>query len=52
MYVSEVHIQNFRIFEKLDLKPNTGLNVLVGDNNSGKTALIDARANNQRPIEI
>ncbi len=42
MYVSEVHIQNFRIFESLDLKLNPGLNVLVGENNSGKTALIDA----------
>ncbi|AFU97811.1 ATP-dependent nuclease [Simiduia agarivorans] len=42
MYVSELHIQNFRIFESLKLSLNPGLNVLVGENNSGKTALIDA----------
>jgi len=42
MYVSELHIQNFRIFETLKLSLNPGLNVLVGENNSGKTALIDA----------
>lgn len=42
MYVSELHIQNFRIFENLNLSLNPGLNVLVGENNSGKTAIIDA----------
>lgn len=42
MYVSELHIQNFRIFGSLKLSLNPGLNVLVGENNSGKTALIDA----------
>lgn len=42
MYVSELHICNFRIFENLKLSLNPGLNVLVGENNSGKTALIDA----------
>ncbi|MCG8610496.1 MAG: AAA family ATPase [Pseudomonadales bacterium] len=42
MYVSELHILNFRIFESLKLSLNPGLNVLVGENNSGKTALIDA----------
>lgn len=42
MYVSELHIQNFRIYGNLRLSLNPGLNVLVGENNSGKTALIDA----------
>ncbi|WP_338352832.1 ATP-dependent nuclease [Thalassolituus oleivorans] len=42
MYVSELHIQNFRIYGNLKLSLNPGLNVLVGENNSGKTALIDA----------
>jgi len=35
-------IQNFRLFENLDLTLNAGLNVLVGENDSGKTALIDS----------
>lgn len=42
MYICELHIQNFRIFESLQLSLNPGLNVLIGENNSGKTALIDA----------
>src|SRR5690606_5402721 len=42
MHISRIKIINFRFFEKLDLKLNKGLNILVGENNSGKTALIDA----------
>ncbi|OLO12636.1 hypothetical protein BTW10_04010 [Chromohalobacter japonicus] len=42
MHVSELHIKKFRIFENVKLSLNPGLNVLVGENNSGKTALIDA----------
>ncbi|MHC8493962.1 ATP-dependent nuclease [Thalassospira sp. SM2505] len=42
MYLEQVSIKNFRLFENLDLVLNPGLNVLVGENNSGKTALIDA----------
>ncbi|MEN8254835.1 MAG: ATP-binding protein [Verrucomicrobiota bacterium] len=42
MYLSEISIKNFRLFESLDLKLNRGLNVLVGENDAGKTALVDA----------
>lgn len=42
MYISEVQIDNFRLFKNLSLALNSGLNVIVGENNSGKTALIDA----------
>ncbi|MDP2518723.1 ATP-dependent nuclease [Shimia thalassica] len=42
MYLSKVTIQDFRLFKQLDLNLNRGLNVLVGENNSGKTTLIDA----------
>ncbi len=42
MYLEEVSIENFRLFKKLELVLNPGLNVLVGENDSGKTALIDA----------
>ena len=42
MYLSQIHIRDFRLFRSLDLKLNRGLNVLVGENDSGKTALIDA----------
>ncbi len=42
MYISGINISNFRIFKSLDLELNKGLNLLVGENDSGKTALIDA----------
>ncbi|RAW71986.1 MULTISPECIES: ATP-dependent endonuclease [unclassified Photorhabdus] len=42
MYLSHIEISNFRLFQHLHLKLNRGLNVLVGENDSGKTALIDA----------
>jgi len=42
MHLSDIRIQNFRLFENLTLSLNAGLNIIVGENNSGKTALIDA----------
>jgi len=48
MYLSELIIENFRIFgsladkKHLQLEFDPGLNVLVGENDSGKTAVIDA----------
>ncbi len=42
MYISKIKIINFKLFENTDLSLNEGLNVLVGENDSGKTALIDA----------
>jgi len=42
MYLAHVIINNFRLFKSLDLKLNKGLYVLIGENDAGKTALIDA----------
>ncbi|MGB9929833.1 MAG: ATP-dependent nuclease [Methanosarcina sp.] len=49
MYLSELKISNFRKFGEgennnpgLHIKFNSGLNLLVGENDSGKTAIIDA----------
>lgn len=42
MHIAEIKIENFRLFEDFTVKLNSGLNVIVGENNSGKTALIDA----------
>jgi putative ATP-dependent endonuclease of OLD family len=51
MYLSELKIWNYRKYGSLDFnieKPNlivpfnSGLNVLIGENDSGKTAIIDA----------
>ncbi len=42
MYLEKFHIKNFRTIEDLTLIFNKGLNILIGVNNSGKTAIIDA----------
>ncbi|WP_082559958.1 AAA family ATPase [Lysobacter sp. Root559] len=46
MYISEVKIENFRLFgsgeKALVLPLNPGLTALVGGNDAGKTAIIDA----------
>lgn len=42
MYLEKFTIKNFRTIENLNLTFNKGLNILIGENNSGKTAIIDA----------
>ncbi|MEM7619753.1 MAG: AAA family ATPase [Pseudomonadota bacterium] len=42
MYLSELHIKNFRSISSCELHFNPGLNVIVGENNIGKTTIIDA----------
>jgi len=42
MWLRELHIRNFRKIEELTVEFPRGLTVLVGENNSGKTTIIDA----------
>lgn len=42
MYIREITIENYRSIKKLVLSFDTGVNVFIGKNNSGKTAVIDA----------
>lgn len=42
MYLGKIHIENFRSFKLLDLEFQSGLNLLVGENDSGKSSIIDA----------
>lgn len=42
MHLSQLHICNFRKYEALTVNFKNGLNVLVGENDSGKTGIIDA----------
>jgi putative ATP-dependent endonuclease of OLD family len=42
MYLSHLHISRFRKIHELDLKLNPGLNLIVGENDSGKSAIVDA----------
>lgn len=42
MYLGKIHIENFRRFKSVDLDFQSGLNLLVGENDSGKSSIIDA----------
>ena len=42
MYISKIHIINFRKISNLEVFFRKGLNVLIGENNIWKTAIIDA----------
>lgn len=42
-YIKEVNIENFKCFKgKFNLKLNEGLNILVGDNEAGKSTILEA----------
>ena len=42
MYLHCLNLEKFRRYDKLEVEFNSGLNLLVGENDSGKTAIIDA----------
>lgn len=42
MYISKIHIQNYRNFNNFVMNFQKGLNVIIGANNSGKTGLLYA----------
>ena len=42
MYLSRITIQNFRLIKTVEIPLNPGLNLIVGENDSGKTAVLDA----------
>ena len=42
MRLTQLHIKNFRNLEDIQLTPVQGVNLIVGDNASGKTSLLEA----------
>jgi putative ATP-dependent endonuclease of OLD family len=42
MYLSALHIKNFRAVQDCVFKFNEGVNILIGGNNTGKSAVMDA----------
>lgn len=44
MYIESVYIKNFRGIEELEIKFHPGVNILIGDNGSGKTTVLEALA--------
>ncbi|MBF0610919.1 MAG: AAA family ATPase [Magnetococcales bacterium] len=50
MKLKQVTVENFRCFEKLDIPLHPDINVFVGVNGSGKTAILDAIARSLGPL--
>lgn len=42
MFLSKLKLKNFRKYKELEIPFKKGLNVLIGENDSGKTAIIDS----------
>lgn len=42
VYLSKMHIEGFRGIEKIDIDFQKQLNIIIGENNSGKTSILDA----------
>lgn len=42
MYLKYFQIKNYRCIEKINIEFKKGVNVLIGENNTGKTSIIDA----------
>lgn len=44
MYLKEIHLENFKCFEKATVNFNKELSVIIGVNGSGKTSILDSIA--------
>lgn len=42
MYIENLELKNFRNYEKLNIEPVQGVNILTGDNAQGKTNILEA----------
>lgn len=51
-YLNSLSIKNFRGINNLELNNLSNINILVGDNNCGKTSVLEAISLFQNPLEI
>lgn len=42
MYIKKIIIRNFKCFKNFSFEPNKHMNILVGDNNEGKSTILEA----------
>ena len=42
MYINKINITNFKKIEHIELNFNKGFNLIIGDNSSGKTSVLEA----------
>lgn len=41
-YIKHLHIEGFKKFSKIDINFNEKMNILVGENEAGKSTILDA----------
>ena len=42
MYISELHLKNYKSFKDINIKFNKKFNIIVGENNIGKSSIFEA----------
>ncbi len=42
MYLRRLRIRGFRCFDDFEIEFQSGINILIGENDTGKTAVLDA----------
>ena len=42
MFIKKIKIHNFKCFKDFEIELNEGLNIIVGDNNAGKSTILEA----------
>jgi hypothetical protein len=42
IYITKLHIENYRCFENLDIDFQKNINIIVGDNEAGKSTILEA----------
>lgn len=42
MYITKIKVNNFKFLKEFVLEPNKGMNILVGNNNCGKSTILEA----------
>ena len=40
MKIIQLKLENFTVFDKVDMKFNSGINIFVGENGTGKTHIL------------
>lgn len=40
--ISQILIDGYRVFNRFEIVPSAGMNIIVGDNDAGKSTLLEA----------
>lgn len=41
-YIKQIHIEGFKKFDSIDVRFNPHMNILVGENEAGKSTILEA----------